>query len=174
MGKFKTGLIHVYTGNGKGKTTAAVGLAVRAAGAGLRICIHQFMKKGSYGETKTLKQIGNIDVKQCGRRCFVRGKPQREDKDCAQKGFAAACRDIFSNKYDMIILDEINVVLSLGLIDTEEFVAVLGKKPSSLELVMTGRHCPAPVLRMAALITEMREIRHPYRQGVKARAGIEY
>lgn len=172
--KFKIGLIHVYTGNGKGKTTAALGLAIRAAGSGLKVSIHQFMKNGQYGELKTLKKIKNIIIRQCGRRCFVKGKPEGGDIRCAEDGFRAAEKDIKSSKYDLVILDEINVALKLGLIKTKDVISLISRKPEGMELVLTGRGAPAAVLKKADLITEMKEIRHPFKSGVGARAGIEY
>jgi len=172
--KFKRGLIQVYTGGGKGKTTAALGLAVRAAGAGLKVSIHQFMKNGQYSELKALKKINNITVRQCGRRCFIKGKPEYGDIKCAEDGLKAAARDINSRKYNLVILDEINIALKLGLIKAKDVISLVNRKPKGVELVLTGRGCPAAVLKKADLITEMREIRHPFKIGVTARAGIEY
>ncbi|MFH0764208.1 MAG: cob(I)yrinic acid a,c-diamide adenosyltransferase [Candidatus Omnitrophota bacterium] len=172
--KFKTGLIHVYTGGGKGKTTAALGLAIRAAGSGLKVSIHQFVKKGEYGELKALKKIKNIAIRQCGGRCFVKGKPKYGDVERAKNGFKAAARDINSCKYDLVILDEINIALKLGLIKTKDVISLIIRKPKGVELVLTGRGSPAAVLKKADLITEMREIKHPFKLGVRARAGIEY
>jgi len=174
MGKANRGIVHVYTGNGKGKTTAALGLAVRAAGAGLKVCIHQFVKEGQYSEVNALKKIKNIAVKQCGRRCFIKGKPEYEDMRCAENGFRAASRDIFSGKYDLVILDEINIAMKLGLIKTKDVSALVNRKPKELELILTGRGCPASILKKADLITEMRDIKHPYKKGMIARKGIEY
>ncbi|MCX5685910.1 MAG: cob(I)yrinic acid a,c-diamide adenosyltransferase [Candidatus Omnitrophica bacterium] len=172
--KFKTGLIHVYTGSGKGKTTAALGLAVRAAGAGLKVSIHQFMKNGQYSELKALKKINNIIVRQCGQRPFIKGKPEYGDIKCAEDGFRAAERDINSLKYDLVILDEINIALKLGLIKTKDVISLINRKPKGVELVLTGRGSPAAILKKADLITEMKEIRHPFKLGMTARMGIEY
>ena len=174
MGKIAKAIVHVYTGNGKGKTTAALGLAVRAAGAGLKVCIHQFVKNGQYSELKALKKIGNIDIRQCGRGCFIKGKPKYGDIECAKDGLAAASRDIFSRKYDLVILDEINVALKFRLIKTNDVISLIRRKPEKLELVLTGRYCPAAILKKADLITEMREIRHPFKKGMRARRGIEF
>ncbi len=172
--RFKIGLVQVYTGNGKGKTTAALGLAIRAAGAGLKVCIHQFVKDGQYSEIRALKKIKNIVVKQCGRGCFIKGKPEDEDIKCARNGFQAACKDIFSGKYDLVILDEINIALALGLLKAKDMSSLINRKPKKLEIVLTGRRCPASILKKADLITEMKEIRHPYKNGIIARKGIEY
>lgn len=172
--KFKRGLVHVYTGSGKGKTTAALGLAVRAAGRGFKVSIHQFLKNGGYGELKALKKVDNIIIRQCGRRCFIKGKPECRDIECAETGLKAAAKDINSSKYNLVILDEINIALKLGLIKTKDAVSLINRKPKEVELVLTGRGAPAAILKMADLITEMREIRHPYRKGIYARKGIEY
>ena len=107
MAALKRGYVHVYTGNGKGKTTAALGLALRASGAGLRVYIQQFAKRGNYGEIKALRKLGNIEVSQCGNGPFIIGKPSVSDAECAHKGFEVAKKNIFSKKYDVVILDEL-------------------------------------------------------------------
>ena len=174
MAALKRGYVHVYTGNGKGKTTAALGLALRASGAGLNVCIQQFGKKGNYGEIKALRKIGNIKVSQCGNGSFIMGRPASPDIKCAKRGLEQAKRDIFSKKYDVIILDEINIAMKLGLIDVRDVIRILKDRPTSVELVLTGRDCPPGVKRIADLVTEMKEVRHPYRRGITGRKGIEY
>ena len=174
MASLKTGYVHVYTGNGKGKTTAALGLALRASGAGMKVCIQQFAKNKNYSEIKALRRIANIKVSQCGNRSFIIGKPACSDIECAKKGFEEARKDILSKKYDLVVLDEINVAIKLGLIDVQEVINIIKRKPISVELVLTGRHCPPAIRRLADLVTEMREIRHPYRRGIVGRRGIEY
>ena len=143
MGALKIGYVHVYTGNGKGKTTAALGLALRASGAGLKVYIQQFAKKGDYGEIKALRKIGNIKVSQCGNRPFIVGKPGINDIRCAKEGFESAKKNIFTGKFDLVILDEINVAMKLGLIRTRQVLEIINKKPKHVELILTGRNCPA-------------------------------
>ncbi|UCD55856.1 MAG: cob(I)yrinic acid a,c-diamide adenosyltransferase [Candidatus Omnitrophota bacterium] len=170
----KKGLVQIYTGNGKGKTTAALGLALRAAGAGFKVYIGQFIKSKAYSETKALKKIKNIKIEQYGRGCFIKGKPKKIDIECARKGLRKAQKNIMSGKYDMIILDEVIITLKLRMIKTEDIINIIKGKPRSAELVLTGRYCPRGLLKHADLITKMKEIRHPYRKGIKARLGIEY
>ena len=172
--KLKKGLVQIYTGNGKGKSTAAFGLAVRAAGAGLKVYMLQFIKGKDYSELKALKKIKNIKVEQCGRGCFIKKKPQAIDIKCARRGLSRAKDGILSKKIDVVILDEINVALDCGLIDVKDIIEIIKEKPRSVELVLTGRYCPRKLLKFADLITEMREVRHPYQKGITARLGIEY
>ncbi len=172
--KLSNGLVHIYTGAGKGKSTAAFGLAIRAAGGGLKVCIHQFIKGMVYGENVSLKKIRNIKLKQCGRGCFIKGKPTLKDMAYAQKGLAKIRKDIASAKYDLVILDEANVALKLGLIRTDDIIDIIRSKPRNVELVLTGRYCPRTLLKYADLVTEMRKIKHPFDKGVAARKGIEY
>ena len=172
--KLKKGLVHIYTGDGKGKTTAAFGLAIRAAGAGLRVSIHQFIKGCEYSENKIFRKIDNISIEQCGRGCWIKGKPTVKDRQCAQKGFEKACDHIYSGKYDVVVLDEANIALKLGLIKASEMEEVIRNRPLSVEIVLTGRHCPKSVLKHADLVTEMRKIKHPFDRGIPARKGIEF
>lgn len=172
--KLKNGFVQIYTGNGKGKTTAAIGLALRAVGAGLKVYIQQFIKGRKYSEIKTLAGIKGIVIEQCGRGCFIKKKPTQKDIDLAQKGLLKAEATIMSGLYDVIILDEINVALSLGLINPKSILAIIKTKPRHVELVLTGRYCPAELQKRADLVTEMKEIKHPYRNAKKARPGIEY
>jgi cob(I)alamin adenosyltransferase len=168
------GLVQVYTGNGKGKTTAALGLAVRAAGAGLKIYIMQFLKSAAYGELRSIRKIKNITIVQCGRGCFIKGSPKRMDVFRAKRGLARAQRHVVSGRYDMVILDEINCALNAGLLKTEDVAKMISGKPENVELVLTGRCCPPAIMKRADLITEMKNIRHPYDKGIPARSGIEY
>lgn len=164
----------MYTGDGKGKTTAALGLVLRASGAGLKICIHQFIKGTDCSEIKSLKRLGNVIVKQCGRRSFIKGKPDSDDRTCAGKGFEQACLDIFFGNYDLIVLDEINVAMHFDLVKPDDLIEIIENKPDSLELVLTGRRCPGAIMKLADLVTEMKEIKHPYNVGLKARKGIDF
>lgn len=172
--KLKKGLVQIYTGNGKGKTTAALGLALRATGAGLNVYIGQFIKNKAYSEIKTLKKIKKIKIEQYGRGCFIKRHPKKIDIEYAQKGLRKAQKNIMSGKYDMIILDEVIITLKLGITEIKEIVNIIKRKPRHVELVLTGRYCPQILFKHADLITEMKEIKHPYKKGIKARLGIEY
>lgn len=169
----KKGLVHIYTGNGKGKTTAAFGLAVRASGAGFRVSIQQFIKGKVYNEIKALSNIPRICVKQCGNGCFIMGKPRVTDYECAENGLRDAALDIMSGKFDLVILDEINVAMELGLVKSADVIELIKRKPASVELVLTGRCCPKKLYRYADYVSDIREVKHPYRRGIKARDGIE-
>ena len=171
--RLKNGLIQIYTGCGKGKTTAAFGLAMRAAGAGLKVYIMQFIKSGCYSEVKTLKKVPNITIEQCGRGCFIKKRPSKKDIECVLIGVKKVSKKINSKKYGIIILDEVNVALSLGLVKKEFILELIKNKPKDVELVLTGRYCPKYLFKKADLITEMREIKHPYKNGIKSRIGIE-
>lgn len=168
-------MIHIYTGNGKGKTTAALGLSVRAAGAGKKIFFGQFVKGMAYSEIKLItEQIPQIDHQLFGRRCFINREPEPEDFQAAQKGLQTVKELIKSGKYDLIVLDELNIALHYHLIKTEDVLALLDEFPSETELVITGRYAPPELIEKADLITEMKEIRHYYQKDVKARKGIEF
>jgi cob(I)alamin adenosyltransferase len=170
------GLIQVYTGNGKGKTTAALGLAFRAVGHGLRVCMIQFMKGDeSYGEVKAATFLPGFELIQVGRNDFVDlKKPDQIDRDLAHDGWERAQNCIFSGKYDIVILDEINVAMACGLLNAVEVANFLTARKRSVEIILTGRYAPAVILDSAQLITEMQEIRHPYQQGLSAREGIDF
>lgn len=169
------GLIQIYTGDGKGKTTAALGLALRARGAGLKVYLGQFIKKGEFSEIKALRHFcPDITIRQCGRGRFVKGKPRPADSKCARKGLIDLKRAMLSKKYDLVIADEINCAVKAGLISVKEILRLIDKKPSSVELVLTGRNAPRQVMKRADLITEMRKIKHPFDRGEAGRRGIEY
>lgn len=172
----KQGLVQVYTGEGKGKTTAALGLAMRAAGHGLKVYIIQFMKGWPYyGELKTVGGHPQITLRQFGRPEFVDPeKPESVDREMAQEAFREARRVLVSGSYDVVILDEINVALKYELIELKEVLALMEEKPEHVELVLTGRYAPPEIIERADLVTEMREIKHPYKRGVKGRKGMEY
>lgn len=169
------GLIQIYTGNGKGKTTAALGLALRAFGAGLKVYLGQFIKKGEFSEIKALRRFKpNITIRQYGCGRFVRGKPSLADIQRARKGLTALGKAMLSGKYDLIIADEINCAVKAGLITTKEVLRLIDKKTSDEELVLTGRNAPRQIMKRADLITEMRKIRHPFDRGGPGRKGIEF
>ncbi len=174
----KKGFFQVYTGEGKGKTTAAIGLAVRAAGHGLRTFICQFLKGRRTGEFIALKERFSdlIDIYQCGSEKFVLpdGKLSEDHIELARRALQLSKQALVSGNYDIVILDEINVALKLGLVELEEVLALIEARPEEVELVFTGRDAHEEVLRRADLVTEMREVRHYYRKGITARKGIEY
>ncbi len=168
------GYVHVYTGNGKGKTTAALGLAIRAAGAGMRVYIAQFVKGMHYSELDSLDRYADtITLKQYGRDCFIDKEPEPEDTQAARKGLEEVKAVLASGDYQMLILDEANIATRYNLFAPEELIDLIRSKPESMELVITGRNADPRVIAMADLVTEMREIKHYYNDGVQARAGIE-
>jgi cob(I)alamin adenosyltransferase len=172
---FKKGLIHVYTGNGKGKTTAAIGLGVRAAGDGLKVLMIQFMKGRRYSELDALQQMKNFTVVQFGRDEFVsKEKPAQIDIDLAQKGLTYAKDSIQKQHYDLIILDEMNVAVDYQLIAVQDVLQILKEKPESLELVLTGRYASSEIIQHADVVSEILEIKHPYQKGVQSRKGIDW
>jgi len=170
------GLVQVYTGNGKGKTTAAFGLSLRALGQGFKVCVIQFMKGNTiYGETQMSGRIDGITLFQFGRIDFVDPEnPLQVDYEEAGKALNRAREAITGNRYDLVILDEINVALHFKLISVEDVLSLVTVKPDAVELVLTGRYAPKEIVERADLVTEMKEIRHPYQSGVNARRGIEY
>jgi cob(I)alamin adenosyltransferase len=169
------GYVHVYTGDGKGKTTAAIGLAVRAAGHDRCTYIGQFMKGQEYGELAALRHLQQITVEQYGDRGCIR-KEEVTERHVAQAmaGLERARTAMLSGRYDVVVLDEVNVALWFGLLTVEAVMSLLDERPERVELVLTGRRAPQALLDRADLITEMREVRHYYSRGVTARKGIEF
>jgi len=167
-------MLQVYTGAGKGKTTASLGLALRASGAGLKVYIGQFIKKGCYSEVKLLRKIKNITLEQYGRGCFIKAKPTDLDQKLAEAGLAKAAKAILSGKYQMVILDEINIVLSLGILNLNDVINIVKDAPKKLELIFTGRNAPLKIIEIADLVSEIMDKKHYYKSGVKARKGIEF
>jgi cob(I)alamin adenosyltransferase len=171
---WKRGYVHVYTGDGKGKTTAAFGLALRAAGAGLKVFIAQFVKGMEYGELKAIKPLSeSITLRQYGRRCFIREKPDEQDIAMAKRGLKEVHGVVASGKYRLVILDEANIATHFGLFSVEDLLDVIDSRAEGVELVITGRNADPRVVERADLVTDMREIKHYYREGVEARDGIE-
>ena len=167
------GYIQVYTGDGKGKTTAALGLALRAAGAGLRVCIIQFMKGAESSEIASLRELSDmITLRRYGRAGFVECALD-EDIRLAYEGLMEAERAVASGDYDMVILDEANVAAYFGLFSVSDLLRLMDKKPEHIELVITGRKADPQVIERADIVTEMCEIKHYYHRGVSARKGIE-
>jgi len=171
----RQGLIQVYTGDGKGKTTAALGLALRAAGRNLKVLIVQFMKKWDYGELYSLTLIPNITLKAFGTGKFIfKGKVRKIDYQEAQKAFNLGIEAMQSKNYNLVIFDELNVALYFELLCLSKVVEQLKQKPPEVEVVITGRKAPEEIINIADLVTEMVEIKHPYQKGIPAREGIEY
>ena len=168
------GLIQIYTGRGKGKTTAALGLAMRAAGHGFKIAIVHFMKIWNYGEVKSLEKLG-IDLFRYGTTELIDPKnPSPIDFEQANKAIEKAEELVEKGNYDILILDEINVAVDFNLIPLKRVVDLLDKKPNNLELVITGRNCPKELIERADLVSIIDEIKHPYNKGLEARKGIEF
>jgi cob(I)alamin adenosyltransferase len=168
------GYIHLYTGDGKGKTTAALGLALRAAGAGKKVFIGQFIKGMHYSEIDSIKHIPEIELKQYGLDCFIVNQPTQKDIDAARNGLEEVSEIISQNKYDMIILDEICIALYYHLFEIDQILALLKGKLREMEIVLTGRYAPPELIKIADLVTEMKEIKHYFYKGIKARKGIEF
>jgi cob(I)alamin adenosyltransferase len=170
------GLVQVYTGNGKGKTTAALGLALRAVGHGLRVLVIQFMKGNiNYGELESVKKLSPyLTIKQMGRETFVsKTNPDPIDIKMAQEGFALAKKAVENSEFDIVILDEINVAIDYGLIPLSDLLQFIDSKPETVELILTGRNAKPEIMDKADLVTEMVDRKHYYDKGIPARKGIE-
>jgi cob(I)alamin adenosyltransferase len=168
------GYIHVYTGNGKGKTTAAFGLAVRALLSGKKVFIGQFVKDMKYNETKLVEHFDNIEIKQLGRGCFITKDLEEEDVKYAYMGLEECSQKLSSGEYDLVILDEIFIALYFKLLDVKDVLEVLENKAINTEVVLTGRYAPQEIIDIADLVTEMVEVKHYYTQGVLSRDGIDH
>lgn len=170
----RKGYTQVYTGNGKGKTTAAIGLAIRAAGAGLKVFIAQFIKMGDYSEIKALNRFSDlITVEQFGLGRFPNRKPAPEDIEAAHKGLERVRAVMASDEYGIIIMEEANVAVKLGLFGEQDLLKIMINKPSDKELVITGRGASPRIIENADLVTEMKPVKHYFQKGVPARVGIE-
>ena len=166
--------IHVYTGDGKGKTTAALGLVLRAVGAGWRVLFTQFLKHGEFSEIKALKKLGDqVTIRQYGSGRFTKGRPSEKEIEMARAGLSEIMQVMEEGRYDLIVLDEINVAVHFGLIPLEGIISLLEKRPQNIELVLTGRWAPKEITERADLVTEARMIKHYFSKGVTAREGIE-
>lgn len=174
----RQGLLIVHTGNGKGKTTAALGLALRAWGHGLKILILQFIKGSwKYGELKSIEQLApNLMLRQMGEGFVKNSVDDKKEKHCeaAKEALDVAKQEMNAGKWDMIILDEINYAVKFGLISLEDVLAFISQKPDEMHLVMTGRDAKEEIIAQADLVTEMKEIKHPYQKGIKAQQGVEF
>jgi cob(I)alamin adenosyltransferase len=168
-------MIQVYTGNGKGKTTAAIGVTMRTVGIGGKVFFGQFMKQGEYAEHKIFAQYAlQITHKQFGSGKFVMGKPSEEDRALAMQGWQACLEAIDSGRYNLVVMDELNLVINLELVPIDDVLRAITDKKDQLEMIITGRNAHEGVVAAADLVTEMREVKHYYQQGVQARKGIEF
>ena len=171
----KLGLVHVYTGDGKGKTTAALGLGLRAVGHGYKVVVVQFMKGDLvYGEQKAARSLPGFEIRQFGRRAFVdRDHPAKVDRDWARKGMEYARKVLTDGKHDIVILDELNVALDWKLVTLEDVLGLIRDKSPRTELVLTGRYAHPQVMELADYVTEMREVSHPFQKGYLCAKGVD-
>jgi cob(I)alamin adenosyltransferase len=168
------GSIQVYTGAGKGKTTAALGRVIQAVGAGHNVFIAQFNKRGDYSEIKALKRFSDlVTVEQFGLGRFIQGKPLPEDIKAARKWLKRISSILSAGKHLLVVLDEANVAADIGLFSVKDLMAAISNKPEGVTLVITGRGAQPPIMAHADTVIEMKEIKHYYQRGVKARVGIE-
>lgn len=173
----RQGLVQVYTGKGKGKTTAALGLALRASGRGLKVVFFQFMKPPeSSGEHFMAQNLDHpFSIRPLGRRRWIsKSGPEPTDIEMARQGLDQARKELGGGEIDILILDEVDLAIHLGLLKVEEILDLLERKPPQVEVVLTGRSSPRAIIERADLVTEMKELKHPFRRGIKARIGIEY
>jgi cob(I)alamin adenosyltransferase len=170
------GLVEVFTGSGKGKTSAALGTVLRALGHGLRVHVIFFMKGNyPYGERNMLPQLQNVSFQSYGHENFVHpNNVKEEEKEQAREALQAARESVASGKFDLVVLDEVNVAAAWKLINVEELLELIQEKPHNVELILTGRYADQRIIEKADLVTEMVEVKHPYKKGIKARKGIEY
>ncbi len=173
----RQGLVIVHTGNGKGKTTAALGLALRAVGQGLKVFMVQFIKGSwKYGELRAPEFLPGFEIRPMGRGFVDLGNPEPnpEDVALARETFAAAREKVLSGAYDLVILDEVNYAVTYGLVELGSVLELIREKPPGVHLVLTGRDARPELVEEADLVTEMREVKHPFHKGVKAQKGIEF
>jgi len=170
------GLVEIYTGNGKGKTSAALGVAIRALGHGLRVHVIYFMKGDyPYGERNVLARLSNVSFQSFGHEHFIDPQNvQEEEREQARQALQAAREAIASGNFDLVVLDEVNIAASWKLVEVEDVIKLIKEKPENVELILTGRHADERLIEIADLVTEMMEIKHPFRKGIQARRGIEY
>jgi len=172
----RRGLVQIFTGDGKGKTSAAIGAAIRALGHGLKVYVGFFMK-GTYpsGERNILSQLPNVTMESFGAGGFVdQANVKPEEREQAKRGLAAASKAMLSGNYDLVVLDELNLAVAWNLVELDEVLKLIDSKPEGVELILTGRQADSKLIQSADLVTEMLKIKHPYDEGVRAREGIEY
>lgn len=167
------GYVHIYTGNGKGKTTAALGLSLRAICAGKKVYFGQFVKGMEYSELKAVEYLPNLEIKQYGKDCFIYNEPTDEDIKLAQEGLEELGQILKEGSYDLVVLDELNIALFYKLFSLDQLIDVLDQRADHVEVVITGRYAPEKLIDYGDLVTEMKEIKHYYMKGVEARTGIE-
>lgn len=170
----KQGYIQVYTGDGKGKTTAALGVSVRSLVAGYRVYFAQFIKGVQTGELSLSESFPDFSIKQYGEGRFIDGKPEESDVIAARKGLEICAEVLRSGEYDLVVLDEVNVALHYDLFEVGEVIAALSGRAPNVDVICTGRYAPAELIAEADLVTEMKKIKHYYAAGVRARKGIEF
>lgn len=169
----KQGYIHIYTGDGKGKTTAAFGLAVRALCAGKSVYIGQFVKSMKYNETRIEEKFGNVKIEQLGRGCFIGKAPEAIDIEMAREGLSRCAAYMASGEWSVVILDELTIALHFGLLTSDEVLHALAHRNPTVEVVITGRYASQELIDAADLVTDMREVKHYYAQGILSRDGID-
>ncbi|WP_353093961.1 cob(I)yrinic acid a,c-diamide adenosyltransferase [Tissierella praeacuta] len=167
------GYVHVYTGNGKGKTTAALGLSLRAVLAGKKVFFGQFIKGMEYSELESEKYLPNFKIQQFGRDCFIYNDPTDEDIRIAKEGLEVCKKILNSDKYDIVVLDELNIATYYKLLNPDDIIDILKNRNQKIEVIITGRYADKRIVEFADLVTEMQEIKHYYYKGVEARKGIE-
>lgn len=168
------GYVHLYTGNGKGKTTAAFGLAIRAAMSGKKVYIGQFVKDMKYNETKIQEIVDNIVIEQLGKGCFIYESPEQKDIEAAREGLKKCSQVLTSGEFDVVVLDEITIGLYFKLFTVNDVLELIRNRDSKVEVVMTGRYAPVELYEIADLVTEMRQVKHYYEtEGVLSREGID-
>ncbi len=175
-GPFGRGLVQIFTGEGKGKTTAALGVVLRALGHGLRVCIVAFMKGGyPYGEWEMLARLPNVRVARFGLETFTDPTSVKpEEKEQAKQALSTAREAMLSGDYDLVVLDEVNIAVAWKLVELDEVVKLIQDKPQNVELILTGRYADTRLVQLADLVTECLKIKHPYDKGITARRGIDY
>lgn len=168
-----SGMFHLYTGNGKGKTTAAIGLTIRALGAGWQVFFGQFIKGQEYSEIKILNSLKNVTVEQFGLNCFIRNDPTEADIEAACQGLERVGQILKSGEYQLVILDEANIAIYYQLFSSDQLLEVIENRAKEVEVVVTGRKAHSKLIAKADLVTNMEEIKHYYQQGIMARVGVE-
>ncbi|MCY6369641.1 cob(I)yrinic acid a,c-diamide adenosyltransferase [Clostridium ganghwense] len=167
------GYVQIYTGNGKGKTTCALGLAIRAVCAGKKVFFGQFIKGMKYSELEAVKYLPNFEMKQFGRDCFIYNNPSEDDIRSAKEGLKEMETILVDGHYDIVVMDELNIALYYKLFSVKEVIDILDKRKGHVEVIITGRYAPQELIDKADLVTEMKEVKHYYAKGVQARVGIE-
>jgi len=173
MSSLEKGYIHIYTGNGKGKTTASFGLALRAAMFGKKVYIGQFVKGMAYEETKCTSYIPGITIEQFGTECFINREPEEEDIIRAKKGLEKCRQSLSNGEYDVVIMDEVTIAVFYKLLSDEDIISVLKEKAEQVEVVLTGRYASEKLIAIADLVSEIKEVKHYYSEGVLSRPGID-